>query len=55
MKWTNVKDKLPEFTGMYLVTGELVEMEFCAFCIDFGWDDDEYGITHWMTLPDLPE
>lgn len=55
MNWVNVKDGLPEFTDVYLVTGELIEMEMCTFCVDFGWDDEDYGITHWMPLPELPE
>ena len=53
-EWISVDDELPEFTGTYLVTGGIVEMEFSVYCIDFGWEDEEYEITHWMPLPELP-
>lgn len=52
--WINIKDRLPEFTETYLVTGDDIEMEFCTFCIDFGWGED-YQITHWMPLPEPPK
>lgn len=54
-EWISVDDRLPEFTGTYLVVGEVVEMEFSVFCIDYGWQYDEYLITHWMPLPEQPD
>ena len=53
MNWINVKDELPDDYGAYLCTGEDIEMEIVWFDVEDGWRD-EYGITHWMPLPELP-
>ena len=52
--WISVKDKLPEDYDAYLCTGGDIEMEIIYFDPEFGWQE-EYGITHWMNLPELPE
>jgi hypothetical protein len=53
-KWVSVDAFEPEFTGVYLVTGNDIEMELSHFCEDFGWQDS-YEITHWMELPEPPQ
>ncbi len=52
-KWVNVDDGLPEHCGCYLVTGNDIELEIVNFDPEWGWQDS-YEITHWMTLPELP-
>ena len=54
MEWINVKDDLPEDYDAYLCTGGDIEMEIVYFDPEFGWRE-EYGITHWMPLPELPQ
>jgi len=53
MEWISVEDELPEDHNAYLCTGEDIEMEIVWFDPEDGWRD-EYGITHWMPLPELP-
>ena len=52
--WTKAEDELPDDYGAYLCTGEDIEMEIVWFDIEDGWRDDYY-ITHWMPLPEIPE
>lgn len=53
MKWINIKERLPEKEGQYLVTNG-VAILICGLLRN----GEFYGIgkaTHWMPLPELPK
>lgn len=63
--WINVKDRLPETTGRYLVSihcpkGDWIEVDRYDNG-DWVWDSGDYHecstefVTHWMQLPEPPE
>lgn len=67
MEWINVKDRLPEDSGTYLVCAEGVEENDPAIVseAEFIWDDWYwYGcdgshicsefVTHWTKMPEPP-
>ena len=64
MKWTSVKDRLPdEFKGYQTYAPDLfddlemqdVEKQAIVAWTEHGWEFYEDLITHWMPLPEPPE
>ena len=61
-KWINVKDKLPEHKGDYLVYEKWIirgrisdSIEIVYFRGKSYWAKSNENITHWMPLPEKPK
>ncbi len=52
-EWISVEDALPDDCEWCLATGSDIEMEIVFYDLCDGWRED-YDITHWMSLPELP-
>lgn len=55
MKWINVKDRLPEYAGYYLVVTNPFPIEKAEFDGKSNWNYKFGFVTYWMALPKRPE
>ena len=63
-EWISVKDKLPEYSGRYLVirrdkhngsTSTAIETYIKCKVGEWWSNDYVYNVTHWMSLPEPPK
>lgn len=53
-EWINVKDRMPEKDGRYLVVESILYSWVCVCSLRNGkWDSD--NISYWMPLPESPK